>query len=409
MIKWIVNGKLVLKDRLVNGKIRIEHCRIAEIITDEPGGDPSAVNDWGGSPDGEHIIDAAGMYVLPGIIDMHSDAIEKEISPRPNARFPFHIAFAELEKKLAGNGITTIYHSLALMGVLGNGMNRDNESIFKLVNELQEQSNAQSMVRHRLHLRYELTNLSALDMIKKLIGKGRIQLLSYMDHAPGQGQFRTNEEYERYFMKTYGISEEAVKAMAQELAELQRMVDWNALSELATFARSKGVRVASHDDDSLLKIDTIVRCGISISEFPVDLETAIYARKCGLSVLVGAPNIVRGLSHSNNLRAVDAIEAGAANILCSDYHPASMLHAVFKLEAQGIPLPEAVRFVTLHPAQALGIDDQFGSLEPGKQADLIFVHSAPYPAVRETIVAGQSVYRSGYAQDQFALLQRSSL
>lgn len=378
---WVQNVQMVLPDGVIRGDLRIEEDRIAEI---RPQGTLSKKTETRVTFDGQE------MFLMPGFIDLHSDAIEKEIMPRPNAFFPLKMSFYELEKKLAGNGITTIFHSVSLADGVGV---RDNEMVLDIIHLITELRTRRSSIRHRVHLRYEVTNLPGLSFIEQLITSQKIDLLSFMDHTPGQGQFTAPGTYENYVRKTYGFKDEEARQMIEKIQFWQKHVDWSHLLELAQLANVWGIRVASHDDDSDAKVEKMAEYGISISEFPVNLEAARQARKNDIHVCVGAPNVVRGKSHSSNLRAMDAIKAGHANIICSDYHPPAMLAAVFHLVKEGFDLSQAVRMMTLHPALALGMEATYGSIETGKAADLILVElHEGVPLLRKTIVGGEVVY-----------------
>jgi alpha-D-ribose 1-methylphosphonate 5-triphosphate diphosphatase len=218
-----------------------------------------------------------------------------------------------------------------------------------------------------------------------------------MDHTPGQGQFRDPEDLKKFTIQIYGKKEKDIDEFIDRTLEYQTMIDWQKLRSVSLNAKKKGIRLASHDDDTNDKIETLVNCRGVVSEFPINIETAIYAVQQGLHVCVGAPNIVRGKSHSNNMRAIDAINRNAADIICSDYLPSAMLPAVFSLTKEGISLTHAVKMVTLNPAKALGIDCDIGTLEEGKQADLlIFELHQDYPVVLKTITGGRVVYQADY-------------
>jgi alpha-D-ribose 1-methylphosphonate 5-triphosphate diphosphatase len=220
-----------------------------------------------------------------------------------------------------------------------------------------------------------------------------------MDHAPGQGQYRAPGSYESYVTKTYGVQGEAARARAQKMMENHELINWQKIRQLARAALEAGIPLASHDDDTREKVDLMLDCGVSVCEFPMNLETAVYASGRGLQVSVGAPNVVRGSSHGKNLSALDAIHKDAADMLCSDYYPAAMLVAALRLVREGMEMAKAVRMVTLNPARALRIDRELGSIEPGKYADLLLVEEyRGYPLVRKTLVQGEIVYQADYVQ-----------
>jgi alpha-D-ribose 1-methylphosphonate 5-triphosphate diphosphatase len=389
----ITGANLVLPDEVLRGDLLINDRRIERIIPGRSGG----TNPGHDHRSRDHqIIEAGGMFLLPGMIDLHSDAIEKEIAPRPQAYFPINPAFYELEKKVAASGITTIYHSLSLGGDGAVGTRKD-AMVAEIIENITRNGRNRSMIRNLVHLRYEVTHLSGVALVKELLARRLIHLLSFMDHTPGQGQFTIPGTYEQYAMETHGLTGEKARSIAEKITARQKQVNTKALKELAASAKLQGVRLASHDDDTPGKVEAMLALGVTISEFPVNLETARYAKSKSTHVAVGAPNVVRDTSHGNNLKATAAIENGAADIICSDYYPPAMLAAVFKLAAAGMELPRAVRMVSLNPARALGLEQQYGSLEVGKQADLVLVELyRNHPFIRKTLVGGKPVYQADY-------------
>lgn len=378
----VKDGQVVLPHEVVKADVIVEGGRIAAL------GDDFARS----AESGDRIVDAAGHWVLPGLVDIHCDAIEKETEPRPNTLFPMAMAFLQFEKKLAGHGITTMLHSLSL----GVGLSlRGEHLVSEMIGLIHSCRSERAMIRHGIHLRYEVSHLTGLELARGLIEQRKIDYLSLMDHAPGVGQYRKPGAFQRYVMKNQGVGLEEVARIVEELEERRGRVDWGALRELTAFAREQAIAIGSHDDDSREAIDRSLGLRAGISEFPLDLETARYASDRGMDVCVGAPNIVRGGSHDGNLNAAHAIREGAADVLCSDYHPASLLHAVFELERQGVPLESAVAMASLNPARAVGKDGEIGSLEPGKAADLIVVRKwRDVPLVRTTVVGGTVVHES---------------
>jgi len=377
---FVKGGRVVTPEGVEEADVFVENGRIAAI---EPG-----AAERNALP-GDRIVEAEGEWVLPGLVDIHCDAIEKEIEPRPNTLFPADMAFLQFERKLAGHGITTMFHSLSL----GVGLSlRGEHLVADLIGRIAEWRKERAMIRHRVHLRYEVSHLTGFPLAERCIEQGLIDYLSFMDHAPGIGQYKRPGSFERYVMKNQGVALAEVHGIVAELQERRARVDWSKLAALAAKAKKNGIAVASHDDDSPEQVDRSRRLGAEIAEFPLNLETADYAARQGLGVCVGAPNVVRGGSHDLNLKALDAVRAGAADILCSDYHPASLLQAVFVLHREGIPLERAVAMASLHPARALGRQNDIGSLEPGKRADLIVVKEVRgCPLASRTVVGGTLV------------------
>ncbi|CAG7629236.1 Alpha-D-ribose 1-methylphosphonate 5-triphosphate diphosphatase [Paenibacillus solanacearum] len=386
--KWIIDALLVLPDKVMQGSLFIDGSTIANIVEDKA--PHSLIN-----LDKHEVIDARGAFVLPGLIDIHCDAIEKEVQPRPNTLFPMDLALYELEKKLAGNGITTMYQSISL----GVGLSlRGDELVVQLIDHIRRYRDQRSMIRHRVHLRYELIHLAGLQLAEELIRAGAVDYMSFMNHGPGQGQYKRPGSFEAYVMKNQGVDKEEVKKIAENALQKQAAIDWEDIRALSQLAHQHRIPIASHDDDSEETIMKALEFGVTVSEFPLNLETAAYAKDKQLYVCVGAPNVVRGGSHDKNMRAIDAIHAGTANIVCSDYLPSSLLAAVFTIaEDERMSLSDAVNMASLNPAKAMGIDRHFGSIEQGKAADLLLVQSIEgYPWIQRTIVDGTTVYLSDF-------------
>ncbi|MCM3628697.1 alpha-D-ribose 1-methylphosphonate 5-triphosphate diphosphatase [Paenibacillus glycanilyticus] len=384
----IRNGIVVLEDQLASAAIAVKDGIIDAVLIDE-----ASIQQYEQSCGGEPLtpINAAGRYILPGLIDIHNDAIEKEVQPRPNTLFPLTMSFLEFERKMPHHGITTMYHSLSL----GVGLSlRGDHLLTGMVDVIHNYRKTRSVIRNRIHLRYEVSYLAGFPIVERYIKEGMIDYLSFMDHSPGQGQYRAPGSFERYVMKNQGVGVEEVQVIVEELLMRRNQIDWENLRELSRLAGQQGIRLASHDDDSVEQVERSRGFGISVTEFPINMETAKHAAKSGLFVCVGAPNLVRGGSHDHNLRALDVILEEAGSIICSDYHPSSMLTAIFMLADQGMmDLPGAVRLGTLYPAQALGIADRYGAIAPGKAADLILVEQYQgHPWVTHTIVGGKTVY-----------------
>lgn len=338
-------------------------------------------------------IDANGRWLLPGLIDLHNDGIEREVEPRPNAVFPLEIALVGLENRLLSHGVTSIYHCLAFMDGRG-GVSRA-ERIDSAVEHVARLESSLT-IRHRIHARYEITETHYAETVSALADGGKVQLVSVMDHTPGQGQYRDLEHLKTYYQQKLDMGAVAVAQRIQERIDRAQAVDTEpSIDRVVDAARANGVPVASHDDDSVEKVLRMREKGVTISEFPVELVAAEAAAQHDLHVVVGAPNVLLGKSNSGNMRAIDAVRSGAAHALCSDYYSPSMLHAVFRL-MDIMPAHQAVGMATIGPARAAGIDSELGSIETGKRADLILVSEHfDRPEVRLAIVDGAIVYRKG--------------
>lgn len=380
----ITNGQIVLPDRILSpGEVLIEDG-IIQFAGHQHSHRGRIAN---------RVQDAEGCFVLPGLIDLHSDAIEKELEPRPGAFFAAEVAFTELEKKLAGTGITTMYHSFSFAGAEWGV--RNDEAAAASIRKIVAMASQRWLIRNRIHLRFEITDSPGVEIVRSLVDDGMIDLLSFMDHTPGQGQYPTLEDYRRYMEKTYHVPFSAIEANIAAKERGRAKAPGN-IALLSAAARRAGVLLASHDDDHPEGLVAYRSHGVTIHEFPVNLATAEAARRLGSLVCVGAPNIVRDGSSGKGMSAMHAIAAGAANIICSDYYPPAILQAVFKLSREHLTLAEAVRMASLEPAWAVGLS-LLGSLEEGKVGDAIIVSlRGGVPVVTNTMVAGMQVYGISY-------------
>ncbi|TGA96030.1 phosphonate metabolism protein PhnM [Sporolactobacillus shoreae] len=382
----IYHGKIVTPDQIIEqGTLTVEDGAITAIDRKEP--DRIEPGD----------IDAKGSWVMPGIIDSHSDAIEIEMEPRPTSKFPIDLSFFELEKKLASEGITTIFHAVSLMKRNTVRWPRQNETVFELIDDINRLAKGSHLIRHKTHLRYEIANVDAAGQVAGLIREGKIDELSLTDHTPGQGQYRDLEVQRRLLVGLRHYSEQEADEIIRETMH-QAKLDPETIRELAYLAFRKGIPVASHDDDTLEKLEIIHGWKASISEFPITLEVARSAKDMGLFVVMGAPNLLLGKSHSNNLSAREAVREGLVDMMCSDYYPSSLLHAVFELHYElGMTLPHAVNMVTLNPARAMKLNHILGSIETGKKADLLIVaESGQKPVLQTVIVDGKKICELSY-------------
>ena len=372
------NARLVTPAGIVEeASLRVENGMITEIGQ--------------GTLSGIREINVQGNYLFPGFVDMHSDAIEKGIEPRPNTYFPVDIAVFELDKKIASCGITTMYHSLSFAEMeVGLRSNSSAAGIIRQINEFTDKLK----VHTKIHARFEITDMAAVPYLEGLIQEDLIHLFSFMDHSPGQGQFRDISSYKSYYGPVYGKSDAEMDGIIDRKRRAREEGAPDAIERLVALCKERSISIASHDDDSREKIEWLKDLGVGMTEFPVNIEAVRAAREHGISVCLGSPNVLRGESQARNLSAREAISWGYGDILCSDYAPMTMLHAVLALERLDIlPLHEAVNMVSLNPARAVGIVDRTGSLEVGKDADILVVDpSEGFPRILSTFVEGKEVY-----------------
>jgi alpha-D-ribose 1-methylphosphonate 5-triphosphate diphosphatase len=345
------------------------------------------------------IIDAEGGYLAPGFVDIHSDYIETMAAPRPTSMMDFKMSLRETEKILVNQGITTMFHSLSLYKRDDFSFKpiRFTENVRKLMNAIEETHNNKHLIRHRFHARFEIDNVDEVENLKTYIKDGKVHLISFMDHSPGQGQYRNLEIYRNTLKGYRDLSDKEVDTIIDEHNKEKCTIE--TINDIAKLAHLKKISVASHDDDSSEKIELVSNIGAKISEFPITMNVAKEAKKAGMYTMVGAPNVLMGGSHSGNLSAAEAIQMETADILCSDYYPPAMLHAVFTLhEKHGQELHKMFNLVTINPAKAVNMDDTIGSIKEGKKADLLIIKKieGDFPVITTVLVDGKVISRIHY-------------
>jgi len=383
---WLTDLKLVLDDGVVDGALRIVDGHIADIVVGQTA---------------QEGLSANGLYALPGLIDLHGDMLERDIEPRPGARFPTELALYELDKRLASSGITTAYAAVSFAWTTNDL--RTQEKAQEIIRTIHARSQ-HLLVDMRVHARFEIGNPETAPLLERLLQEGLVELVSLMDHTPGQGQYKNVKKYVDFMTRWMGFDPDAIGAdMMNKLesaveVEAAKPRDWGIVREVTEVARSRQIPLASHDDDTEDKVEQMARYGITISEFPVSLEAARAAHQRGMGVVMGAPNAYRGQSSGGNLGAVEAIRLGLVDALATDYFPASMLQAAFRLAELGVlPLHESVRLVSAEPSRLVGLHDR-GSLALGQRADIVLVEAnsqAAHPRVRATLREGHFIYQDG--------------
>jgi alpha-D-ribose 1-methylphosphonate 5-triphosphate diphosphatase len=345
----------------------------------------------GGAPEGADNL--AGDFVLPGLVELHTDHIEAHYMPRPKVYWDPVAAVVSYDAQLATSGITTVLDSLRVWREQGADHIGGEASV--LADAIGRARDADILrCDHFLHLRCEVPMPDVVVETTELLGRADVRLLSLMDHTPGQRQFRDEEKLRTYYRgKSGGLTDSELDilfAKRREYAERHAADNYRTLVALAS---KRGVPLASHDDTTAEHVAQSVQDGVAIAEFPTTLEAAQGLHAAGVRVLMGAPNLVRGGSHSGNVGTAELAKAGVLDVLSSDYLPASLLMAAFALPkaAPSIALPAAVRAVSKTPAEAVGLNDR-GEIELGKRADLVRVHIArDLPVVRAVWRAGRRV------------------
>jgi alpha-D-ribose 1-methylphosphonate 5-triphosphate diphosphatase len=375
----ITNARIVTRHEVVTGDFVVRGERIAEVA---PASRPSAA---------PGAIDFGGDYLLPGLIELHTDNLEHAATPRPAVRWPASSAVVTHDAHIAASGITTVFDALAVGDVQRGG-----DRLARLDAMIEALTDAQrsGMLRaeHRLHLRCELSYPRLTQMIGDLVDHPLIGLMSLMDHTPGQRQFVTMEQYKVYYQGKYRLSDDQLAAFVAERTRDRELHAKANRDTVIALAKARSIKLASHDDATPAHVAEAVEAGAVIAEFPTTAAAAQAARAAGLSVIGGAPNVVRGASHSGNASARDLARAGLVDILSSDYVPVALLQAAFTLDNElGFALPAAVATVTANPAAAVGLSDR-GVLAPGLRGDFVRVSKRGGLAVaRATWCGGQRV------------------
>src|SRR5579871_3438901 len=365
------NAILVLADTTLSGTIVLRDGCIADIQPGRSAALPA------------HDLD--GDYVIPGIVDTHTDNLERQVQPRALARWPSRSAMVAHDAQCAGAGVTTVFDALCL-GDLGFDKERLRTFRDGVVDLDALDEVGLLKAEHFLHLRCEVPALDMLELFDGVADHRLVRMVSLMDHSPGVGQYADLDFY-RALRRRGGLDDAYIERRIKELQaqrERTRIPHRRALLERVA---GRDVALASHDDRTEEEIAENAADGIDISEFPVTMAAARAAKAASMQVIAGAPNIVRGGSHSGNVSAADLLESGAVDAFASDYVPNSLVEAAFQC-AQRIGLPEAVSLVTDRPARMAGLNDR-GRLEPGQRADMVRVrlHDG-LPVVRQVWRAG---------------------
>ncbi|WP_308259088.1 alpha-D-ribose 1-methylphosphonate 5-triphosphate diphosphatase [Pseudonocardia sp. H11422] len=372
--------RAVLPDRILeDARVAIRHGRIAEV----------APHPAGRAAD----IDGAGLLCLPGVVDVHSDGLEREVLPRPGARLPWEFALVSFEGKLRAAGVTTVFHGAAFEEGSSPSAPRSVAATRELCAAVA--ARGAGPVEHRLLHRLDVRCAHGLAALQgHLATFPGPALVSHEDHTPGQGQYADRTYYERYLAGTRGLSEDEARTHVDELVvRRDGLLDIrdSALGWLGERARAGVIRLAGHDPADAEEIDALVARGGAVAEFPTTLEAARAAREHGLPVVAGAPNVLRGGSHAGNVSGAELAAHGLLTALASDYLPSGLIAAAFLLAGRGIlPLPAAIGLVTAGAADAAGLGDR-GRLAPGARADLVLVDAAgDWPVVRTAMRAESS-------------------
>lgn len=368
------NARLVLEDEVVTGSVLLRDGLIAEV-----GGASEAPGD-----------DMAGDYLLPGLVELHTDHLEGHYAPRPKVRWNPFAAVQAHDAQIASSAITTVFDALRVGNTDGDH-DLVTDDMVVLAEAIQNgMATGRLRADHFLHLRCEVSSPDCLEAFERLGGKQGVRLASLMDHAPGQRQFANLDAYKVYYQGKLKMTDDAFAAFCDMRVDQSRQNSDRNRGAIAEIARQRGIVLASHDDATHDHVDEAEDNGVRVAEFPTTEAAARSSHERGMAVLMGAPNVVRGGSHSGNIAAQHLAELGLLDILSSDYIPFSLIQATFQLAetVEGISLPQAVGMATHQPARSVGLDDR-GMIAVGKRADLARVR------VQDGVPVVRTVWRQG--------------
>lgn len=375
----LTNAKVVTYDEEFFGTVHVKDGVIADIDR--------------GATSVASAQDMDGDYLIPGLIELHTDNMEKSFTPRPGVRWPSVPAAVAHDVQVVGAGITTVFDALSVGDIMHSSARLDQ---LHDMAETIETAKKDKLLRadHFLHMRCELSYETVVDLFSPFIDNPLVRLVSLMDHAPGQRQFTDINKYREYYQGKYHFSDEKMEEFITRHIHVSEKFSASHRKQIIDMCRTHDLPMASHDDATDAHVDEASEDGVNISEFPTTKEAALAARDKGLHILMGAPNMVRGMSHSGNISARELASEGAMDILSSDYFPGSILQGVFVMhqEVEGISLPQAVRTATYNPADAAGMKDR-GQIAIGLRGDMVRVRlSNDMPVVTEVWGEGARVY-----------------
>lgn len=370
------NARIVTATEVIAGSLRVEDG----VVTAIDAGPTAAAG----------AVDCQGDYLLPGLVELHTDNLERHFTPRPGVRWHAVSACLSHDAQMAAAGVTTVFDAVSLGDMIDGSARQANlDAMIGTLGQVADRGWFKA--DHRLHLRCEVSAPSINALFDTFVDTPRVGIVSLMDHTPGQRQFVREDKYLEYYMGKYGFTHQQMAEFTARQQELSARHSAPNRRRLAAACRDRGMILATHDDATAAHVDEAVELGIHFSEFPTTIEAARHSHLAGMMVLMGGPNLVRGGSHSGNVAALDLVRAGCLDILSSDYVPASLLHGLFQLHHgdMAMPLPRAVALGAANPARVAGLDDR-GRIGLGLRADLIRVlDTGDAPVVR-------AVWRQGW-------------
>lgn len=374
----LANARLVLSDEVVTGSVCLRDGRIVAIDA--------------GCAVPRSAIDCGGDWLAPGLIELHTDNLERHMEPRPGVKWPLAPAVVAHDAELASVGITTVFDALRVGSIVSDERSRYDPYAREMSREIVAlRTRGTLRISHFIHLRAEICSETLTEELAEFGPGDRIGIVSLMDHTPGERQFTDTTALRTYLKGKYAMADEAIEAHIDFQKGVRARFGAAHLEEAVTRARALGAIVASHDDTTEAHVAQSVRVGARLAEFPTTAGAARDSSAAGIAVMMGAPNLLRGGSHSGNVAAAELASIGCLDILSSDYAPASLLMGAVLLGQESGDLSAGLRRVTSAPADATGLADR-GRIEPGLRADLIrFALDQGTPVTRSVWVRGERV------------------
>lgn len=375
-----INAKLVLLDDVVQSNLRVKNGLIDSIGHET-------------ISDGDEVIDLMGDYLMPGLIEIHTDNLERHLMPRPKVYWEELPALLAHDAEIASSGITTVFDALGVGEADTESLRGSTWSSFLETLSFCEK-NQLLKADHRLHVRCELPAPNTIELFEPFKSHPKLSLISLMDHTPGQRQWENIEAARTYYTGKKGWSQEKFENQVSNAPNLQAQYAGPHRAYFVEYCKTHGISLASHDDTTVAHVNQAANEHVSISEFPTSLIAAKTAHEYNILNVMGGPNVVRGGSHSGNVAAIDLAREGLLDILSSDYVPSSLLAAVMCLVNEGVySLHQAIAIVTHNPAKATGMADR-GELKAGLRADLIHSHFVDISPIKKHAIV-KSVWRQG--------------
>ena len=370
----LTNAQLVLPSETLLGTIEVRDGVIVSITS--------------GTTHARDAIDCERDYIIPGLIELHTDNLERHLQPRPKVNWPHTAAILAHDAELASVGITTVFDAVRLGSLVGDAKVAYDRYARSLVTELLGiRDRGVLKCSHFLHLRAELCSESLLNELEEFGPEDRVGILSVMDHTPGQRQFRDREKFKGYLQGKFGLTEEQFESHVSYRTELSARMGKTHEAAAVAAAHRFGAVLASHDDTTTGQVERSAEHGIKLAEFPTTIEAAKACRAHGLSIVMGAPNLIRGASHSGNVAAVELADLDLLDILSSDYVPSALLTSAFMLGDLWGNIPKGIATVSSNPAAATGLSDR-GRLDIGKRADFLRVQLVKNTPVQRGVWCG---------------------